>query len=440
MKKSIVIILAILLALSLAACANPQNGGDSTDPQGSYSPAGNVSGSDGTSADADTEPSENFTHETPIRILVHSGASRDIWGNDSPSGTLSAAMTERDAAIGAMWSSAPEYTLSNINFQPQAMAGFDNYDICLFRLSDAINYASGGLALDVSGHIPHPENAAWEQGLWSLTFMGKTLFAAPSVSVNGNDRTYAVFYDAGADGGALKDKVESVDGWTWEQMLAMKTESPQLANNGMYWGERTLSAMLIAGGFRLDPDSFDPAEMYMEPIIDYAASGKVLIPSILDGSPFKSSDRVFTVGQLDWLYDRENQTVYDRVTVLPMPRQSMEQTENRTASFFISCMFVPSPAEGWQEDCTDAMYVFAKATYDKMRTPYLDQLVPASNAVSRANVEKLLTSRVYDYVLHSNDTWTTQNAKQVKSFIAKNRVEYLRASDKWADFYTQTTD
>ena len=82
------------------------------------------------------------------------------------------------------------------------------------------------------------------------------------------------------------------------------------------------------------------------------------------------------------------------------------------------------------------MYVFAKATYDKMRTPYLDQLVPASNTVSRGNVEKLLASRVYDYALHSNSTWRTTEAKRVRSYISTNRAVYRRAAVTWSDYYT----
>lgn len=436
MRKGYFIFLAILMALSLAACANPQAGEDSTTPQGTFSPADN-SGSEPseTVTEAETEPPELFTHETPLRVLVHNSASRDVQANETVSGTLSAAMVERDAAIEAMWSLKPEYTISNANLLQNVNAGYDNYDICLFQLTEAISNV--GMAQDVSGSILHQDSAVWEQGLWSLTFNGKILFAAPSVGVTGNDYTYGVFYDAEADGGALKDKVESIgDGWTWEQMLSMEAESPQLAENGMNWGERALSALFISGGFHLTSDSIEPAEMYMDPIIDYVASGKATIPSVVNGSPFKSANHVFSVGTLNWLYDTKNKTVYDRLTVLPLPRQSTEEAESCTTTFNTCCIFVPYTAKDRQEECVTAMYIFAKATYDKMRTPYLDQLVPASNTVSRINVEKLLANRVYDYALHSNSTWRTTEAKRVRSYISTNRAEYRRAAVTWSDYYT----
>ena len=55
-KKIISLILAILTALSLAACANPQPVGDAAAPQGTSSPAGSASEPNETVTEAEADP------------------------------------------------------------------------------------------------------------------------------------------------------------------------------------------------------------------------------------------------------------------------------------------------------------------------------------------------------------------------------------------------
>lgn len=436
MKKLISLTLAVLMALSLAACADAQPG----ESDSGTAPSQNTTSPDGTAApivpvtEAETEPQEDFTHAKPVVILVQ--GTNDVKPEATGNSVLSEALVDRDAAFAAMWSSAPKYLYETANLGNQAMAGEDNYDFCIFGLASAIQTANQKLAQDVSGLLPHPDSAAWEQGLTSLTFSGKTLLCAPSAGLSINDGTYAVFYDAKADGGALSGRLESFsNGWTWEQMYALEAESAALASQGMFWGERTLSALFIAGGFRLTPDSIEDAEFYMDPMIIYAAD-KTTVPAVTDGSPFKSGDRVFSIGTLSWL-NVGDQAAAEQLTVLPMPGKTADQADIRTTSFGAGCTFVPATVKKERVvDCAEAMYVFAKATYDKVRTPYLDQRVPASSALSRSNVEKLMASRAYDLALNANSSWHQTDYRRVRSFISTNRQVFKREAATWSRYYT----
>ena len=440
MKKLISLTLALLMLLSLAACGNPE-GDDQPASSGTFagnSPADNPTGTD-VGTEADTLPPEMALPQDQVRILVWKN-DPDVVAREGTSSVLSDAMADRDAALEAVWGCKPTYILTDNAYSelfPLYNVADDICDLCIMPLRVTIDKSiSGqfvGYALDDFGL--DLENGIWDQGMSGIVINGEHRFAAPAVSVAANDSTYAVFYDSKADAGTLSARLSAMDnGWTWDEMTAMLTEAEGADPNGngapvpgMVWDERTFSALVIGAGLRPDSDLADQAEDYVQPMIDYAASGKVAAHSILDDSPFKAGGRVFSIGKLEWLYDKDAGSVYDRVTVMPIPKQSADQTRSLTTSFAANCLIIPHTkmVEPRVPACASAMYVFAAVTAKTMEKPYLDQLVPASNAVSRRNVEELLASRDYDLALNGTIEWrlSGDTLKTLKSFFGFKRVE-----------------
>ncbi len=418
----------------------------------------------------DLDPSYASRKQTQVRILVESACAADVRavpGAVSP--ILTEAMVERDTALRQVWGCDPAYHLCG-DFRGEVnrfvLAGEDEYDLCMSLLDTALLYSTNGYEMDLTDLRLGLDTDIWDQGITALTLNGHNVYAAPAVDVVTNDNTYAVFYNAYADGGLLQSEIDQLGfAWTFEQMAEMMTraegtdpDGDGTAVQGMCWGDRGFSALLLGSGLRASDvwyqgtftcwltDKKDLVLGTLQPMIDSFTSGKAdILPYSMDW-PFAdgASDAgryVFCVGPLSWLYDRDERSLNKQLTVLPLPQpaanMARDSLRNYTSAFGGACLFIPTTAyRDVKTVSAPILYVYADVTSKTLKQPYLDQLVPASDTVSRQNVERLLMSRTYDVVL--NGAVNVTLPANPNALITQGKIihkELDKVVKKWASLY-----